>query len=96
MAGPQVRLGGGWKCDPSQTTSGDATVEGADDDGVEDDVEHPATTMAAIASEIANLLMPNRRSNLHAGSCPLGPVAEPNNGTMYHQMNGTSRFVPLL
>jgi hypothetical protein len=40
--------------------------------------------------------MPNRRSNLHAGSCPLGPVAEPNNGTMYHQMNGTSRFVPLL
>src|SRR5450759_3548252 len=52
IAGPQVRLGGGWNCDPSQMTSGEATAEGA-----EDDDEHAATTMATSAREITSLLM---------------------------------------
>ena len=55
MAGPQVRLGGGWNCDPSQTTSGDATADGADDRAA-----HPATTVAIIAMEITSLLMAPR------------------------------------
>jgi hypothetical protein len=61
MAGPQVRLGCGWNCDPSQTTAGDATAAGdggGDDD--EDGTAHPATTMATSAREIASLLMAPR------------------------------------
>jgi hypothetical protein len=57
MAGPQVRLGGGWNCDPSQTTAGEATAEG---DGAEDDPAHPAPMVATSAREIANLLMAPR------------------------------------
>src|SRR5450759_1765085 len=55
IAGPQVRLGGGWNCDPSQTTSGEATAEGAEDDEVQ-----PTTTMATIARETTSLLMAPR------------------------------------
>ena len=62
MAGPQVRLGGGWNCDPSQTTSGDATADGdgVGDNGTEDAGAHPATTIATIAMEITNRLMAPR------------------------------------
>ena len=58
MAGPQVRLGGGWNCAVSQTTSGEASAEG---DGGGDDTEvdevHPATTVPTIATEITSRLM---------------------------------------
>ena len=59
MAGPQVRLGGGWNCDPSQMTAGEATAEGdgGGEDGTDDDAAHPATTMATVAREIPSLLM---------------------------------------
>jgi len=59
IAGPQVRLGGGWNCDPSQTTSGEATAEGDEsgDDRAEDVGAHPATTMATVEREITSLLM---------------------------------------
>src|ERR1035437_2560639 len=57
-AGPQVRLGGGWNCDPSQPTSGEAAAEGDEsgDDRAEDVGAHPATT-TTIAIEITSLLM---------------------------------------
>src|SRR5450759_43819 len=62
MAGPQVRLGGGWNCDPSQTTTGEATAEGdgSGDDGAESGAAHPATTSATMMAEITDLLMAPR------------------------------------
>lgn len=58
-AGPQVRLGGGWNCDPSQTTSGEATAEGDEsgDDRAEDVGAHPATPAATSAREITSILI---------------------------------------
>jgi hypothetical protein len=79
MAGPQVRVGGGWNCDPSQTTAGDATAEGAGggDDGAEDVEAHPNTPMATKTYGITNLFMASR--SVHdvgpGGGCPRTAVS---------------------
>ena len=72
MAGPQVRLGGGWNCDPSQTTAGEATADGdrSGDEAGEDGAAHPRFPMATKTSGITNLFMESQSVQDPCGFLP--------------------------